>query len=199
MTKKKKEGGEWIEGEDNIAQEAIKKIQIQFTKDSHQRNFSLLKQIPKILNEEDNKRLIAPPNMEELKDIVFSMSSHSAPGPDGMSRKVYHTCWEIINEDLLLMLFDFFAGTPLPRSFTNTCLVMLPKVECPHEFNELRPISLSNFSYKIISNFMNHRLGPLMQKFVSPCQTGFIKGRSITENIILTQEYYSHTRHGPQH
>lgn len=86
------------------------------------------------------------------------------------------------------MILDFFAGNQIPKAITHTCLTLFPKVDCPQSFTELRPISLSNFSCKIISKMMNQRLSPLMQKLVSPNQTGFIKGRSITENIMPTQD-----------
>lgn len=35
---------------------------------------------------------------------------------------------------------------------------------------------------------MNHKLGPLMHNLISCYQSGFIRGRSITNNIILTQK-----------
>lgn len=91
--------------------------------------------------------------MEELKDVVFSMSSQSAPGPDGVSRKFYHSYWEIIKEDLLLMVLDFFAGNQIPKAFTHTCLVLIPKVDYPQSFIEVRPINLNNFSCKILSSW----------------------------------------------
>ncbi|XP_016474921.1 uncharacterized protein LOC107796643 isoform X2 [Nicotiana tabacum] len=67
------------------------------------------------------------------------------------------------------------SGTELPKAFTHTCLVLILKVECPQQFSELRPISLSNFTCKIISKLLNQRLAPLMQKMIFPNQTGFIK------------------------
>ncbi|XP_019266683.1 PREDICTED: uncharacterized protein LOC109244105 [Nicotiana attenuata] len=162
LKKMRKEDGTWVEGDEEIAHEAISFFQNQFTRENFDNDFSVLGCIPTIIDDADNEKLIAVPTMEELKDVVFSMSSQSAPGPDGVSGKFYHSCWEIIKEDLLLMVLDFFA--------------------------ELRPISLSNFSCKILSKLVNQRLSPLMQKLVSPNQTGFIKGRSITENIMLTQD-----------
>lgn len=95
------------------------------------------------------------------------------------------------------MVLDFFAGTQMPRSFTHTCLVMIPKVECPQEFTDLRPISLGKFSCKIISKLLNNRLAPLMHKLISPYQTGFIKKRSISENIMLTQEMVHNINQSP--
>lgn len=48
------------------------------------------------------------PTMEEVKEVVMSMSSHGAPESDGMSGMFYHSCWEIIKNDVLLMILDFF-------------------------------------------------------------------------------------------
>lgn len=103
-------------------------------------------------------------------------------------KKLYQSCWDIIKDDLLLMVLDFFAGNQIPKAITHTCLILIRKVDCPQTFNDLRPISLSNFSCKIISSLLNQRLSPLLHKLISPNQTGFIKGRSITDNITMTQE-----------
>lgn len=86
------------------------------------------------------------------------------------------------------MINGFLAGNQIPKAITHTCLVFIPKVDNVQAFNDLRPISLSNFSCKIISSLMNKQLSPLMNKLISPNQIGFIKGRSITENIMKTQD-----------
>nr|XP_016462864.1 PREDICTED: uncharacterized protein LOC107785952 [Nicotiana tabacum] len=58
----------------------------------------------------------------------------------------------------------------------------------------MRPISLSNFSNKIISRVVHERLVDLLPSLISPNQAGFIKGRSIVENILLTQEIITDIR-----
>lgn len=70
----------------------------------------------------------------------------------------------------------------------HTCLILLSKVDCPQYFTKLRPISLSNFSFKINSKLVNQRLSLLMHKLISPIQIDFIKGRPITENILITRD-----------
>nr|XP_016484268.1 PREDICTED: uncharacterized protein LOC107804843 [Nicotiana tabacum] len=116
------------DGEEDVAKEAISFFQRQFKKESCHNDFSVLSCIPKTIEEADYDRLTTLLMIEELKDVVFSMSSQSAPSPDEVSAKLYHSCIDI------------------PKALTHTCL-----------------------------------------KLVSPNQTGFIKGRSITENIMLTQ------------
>lgn len=155
-----------IVGEDNIVEEAIKFFKQQFSKEDTVKDSKIMECIPKLITEEDNINLIAPTSLDELKDIVFSMSTQSAPGPNGISGKFYHSCWN--KHDLLMIVLDFFVGTPLPRSLSHSCLVMIPKVETPQQFTDRRPISLSNFSSKIISKLLNQRLYPLMNKIISP-------------------------------
>ncbi|XP_019237050.1 PREDICTED: uncharacterized protein LOC109217274 [Nicotiana attenuata] len=102
----------WIEGDDHIANEAVSLFQNQFTREYTDSNFSILNCIPKVINEMDNANFTANPTMEELKVVVFSLSPSSAPGPDGLSGKFYQSCWDIIKEDLLLIVSDFFAADP---------------------------------------------------------------------------------------
>lgn len=86
------------------------------------------------------------------------------------------------------MVCYFFSGNDLPRYMTHTCIVMIPKVDNPESLSELRPISLANVSSKIISKMLNTRLTFILPKIITPNQFGFIIGRAITNNIMLTQE-----------
>ncbi|VFQ85178.1 unnamed protein product [Cuscuta campestris] len=69
-------------------------------------------------------------------------------------------------------------------------IILLPKVDSPNTFADFRAISLCNFSSKIISKVLDSRLAGVLPHIISPSQSGFIQGRSITENILLllTQE-----------
>lgn len=53
--------------------------------------------------------------------------------------------------------------------------------------SDLRPIILSNFTAKIISKILS-RMNPILGKPISENQSGFIKGKLITENILLAHE-----------
>ncbi|XP_059285830.1 uncharacterized protein LOC132039350 [Lycium ferocissimum] len=52
----------------------------------------------------------------------------------------------------------------------------------------VQPISLSNFTSKIITKLISRRLNPILPLMISENQSGFLKGRIITENIQLAQE-----------
>jgi len=51
----------------------------------------------------------------------------------------------------------------------------------------LRPISLLNFDYKILTKVLANRLEKV-PKIINPDQTGYVKGRYIGENIRLIQD-----------
>lgn len=50
----------------------------------------------------------------------------------------------------------------------------------------MRPISLNNFLNKIISRILNDWLEGVLPKLISQNQYGFVKGTSITKNVLLT-------------
>lgn len=128
------------------------------------------------------------PNMDEIKKAVFSMSSTSSAGPEGYNGTFYHKCWNIISNDVKDFVQSFFNGKKLTKFFTHTCLVLIPKIYPPVIFSDLRPISLTNFSCKIISKILSIRLNPFLEKLIFENLSGFGIGRIITENVMLAQE-----------
>ena len=132
--------------------------------------------------------------MDELKQVVFSMNPNYAVGPDGMNGFVFQKCWHIIKNDLMGVVQAFFSGQMITKYFSHSCIVLLPKVKNPNKMTEFRPISLSNFTSKIISKLVSNRLSPILPDLISPNQYGFVKGRSISENIMLAQEIIHHIK-----
>ncbi|XP_070044572.1 uncharacterized protein [Nicotiana tomentosiformis] len=137
---------------------------------------------------EDNDLLSKMVSGYEVREAIFDMSPASLAGPDGFNSTFYHKCWSIIATDVIEFVKSFFNGNNLTRFYSHTCLVLIPKVESPSTLAEFRPIGLSNFSAKIISKILARRLNPLLPKLISENQSGFVKGRLITYNVLLTQE-----------
>lgn len=90
---------------------------------------------------------------------------------------------------------EFFKEKGLTKFYSHTCLVLIPKVDNPATFAEYRPISLSNFTNKIISKVVSIRVNTLLNELVSQNQSGFVKGRLIFENVLLAQEIIHNITH----
>ncbi|XP_075095204.1 uncharacterized protein LOC142173503 [Nicotiana tabacum] len=157
-------------------------------KNGNPTKFSMLNNVPAMVSMDHNLELCSYPTLEEVKAAVFGLNGNSSSGPDKFTSMFYQECWEIICNDIHNMVLHFFGGAALPKSITHTNLVMLPKKQRPESFSDPRPISLSNFVNKVLSRCLHNRLEKFLPEYISPNQSGFVKERSIFENILLTQE-----------
>lgn len=180
--------GNWIQGEEKITKAAINHFENMFNLDRPTIDQSLMNYIPSLINAEDNELLNRMPDEEEIKESIFSMSPTSAAGPDGYNGKFFQVCWTIIKHDIIDFVWEFCKGKSLTKFYTHTCVALIPKVDNPASFSDLRPISLSNFTNKIISKIISKRLNPLLPRLIYVNQSGFVSGRLITENVMLAQE-----------
>ncbi|XP_073015629.1 uncharacterized protein [Primulina eburnea] len=136
----------------------------------------------------ENDGIAAIPSLEEVRATVFSIHPDSVAGPDGFSSAFFQHCWEIVHQDVFGAVLDFFQGSPMPQGFTATTITLIPKVEGARAWSDFRPISLCNVTNKIISKLLYSRLRDVVERLVSPNQSGFVPGRMISDNILLAQE-----------
>ena len=66
--------------------------------------------------------------------------------------------------------------------------MLIPKKDSPKELKDLRPISLCNVIYKVITKTIANRLKATMSYIISPNQCSFVLGRHRTDNIIVALE-----------
>ena len=84
-----------------------------------------------MVTDADNAALSRFPTLEEVHEVVNQMDHSSAPGPDGFNGKFYSTCWDIIGQDLHQAVLSFFNGREIPKAWSSTAIVLLPKVKNP--------------------------------------------------------------------
>lgn len=107
---------------------------------------------------------------KEVVDALQSIGDLKAPGPDGMPSIFYKKCWDIVGENVIAEVLYVLNGGPMPEGWNDTCVVLIPKVQSPESMKDLRPISLCNVVYKLISKVLANRLKQILPDIISPNQ-----------------------------
>ncbi|KAK2655055.1 hypothetical protein Ddye_008107 [Dipteronia dyeriana] len=129
---------------------------------------------------------------DEIREFCFSLHPSKAPGPYGFKVYFFKKTWDIIGEDVINAIQEFFRSGHLLKELNTTILALVPKVPNPSKMKDFRPISCYNTLYKIITKIIAkiiaNRIKPCLPYIVSPSQSAFVVGRSIGDNILLVQE-----------
>ncbi|KAL2225402.1 UNVERIFIED_CONTAM: hypothetical protein Sindi_2965300 [Sesamum indicum] len=143
------------------------------------------------ITDEEANQLLLPLSADDVKQAVFDIADDKAPGPDGYSSRFFKAAWPVVGEEVTRAVLDFFSTGKLLKQINSMIFALIPKVHTPMSVNDFRPISCCNVLYKIIAKLLVQKISVLLDKIVSPCQTAFIPGRSIGDNIMLAQELFS--------
>lgn len=80
------EQGETFTDEKRIRCEAMQHYNMQFQVESYDAEYPLIKNIPKLISEEENMLMEKMLEETEVREVVFSLNASSASGPDDFSR-----------------------------------------------------------------------------------------------------------------
>jgi exonuclease III len=149
---------------------------------------NFLSDLPK-LNVEDNRMLDQEITLEELKKVVDGCGD-SAPGPDGISYKIYRKLWPIVGHFLLdAWKYSLSIGI-LPLDQRVSAITLLPKVgKNPEKIENWRPITLSNCDLKIFTKLISNRVSRVLEKLIHPSQTAYVPGRAVHDNLRMFNFY----------
>ena len=104
--------------------------------------------------------------------------------------------WKELHIDMINSFNYAFDNGTLSISQRQGIITLIPK---PNKdttlLKNLRPISLLNVDYKILTKAIAKRLEKVLPKIINPDQTGYVKDRYIGENVRLILEL-KELRHG---
>ena len=98
-----------------------------------------------MVTEAENSSLTAIPTVTEITRAVFSMDPESSPGPDGFSGLFYHCCWDIIKDEVIGFVLQFFKTGWIYPNKNSSFIALIPKVEGATSITQFRPIAMANF------------------------------------------------------
>lgn len=123
---------------------------------------------------------------EEAQEVVSNMQD-SAPGPNGLTIKFYKKYFEFFGRYFVDLLNRF--ESPLSDTFNKVTIKLIPKNKNQEKtIKDLRPISLTNFEYRIFTKILTNRLRKISNLIIEDHQTCSIIGRRMNDNIILLRD-----------
>lgn len=138
--------------------------------------------------------LSRPYSRDEIEIALAEMHPCKSPGPDGFPALFYKRYWDKIGDDICGVVLDFLEHGHMPVGVNYTYVVLIPKTKKPTKMTDLRPISLCNVSYKIISKVLANRLKSILPDIIDDNQSAFVPGRLITDNILLSSKVFNSMR-----
>ncbi|KAK3204566.1 hypothetical protein Dsin_018612 [Dipteronia sinensis] len=131
-----------------------------------------------------------------IREVCFSLQPNKAPGRDGFNFHFFKITWDIVGEDVISAVQEFFRSGLLLKKLNATILALVSKVPNPSKMKDFRPISCCNTLYKIIAKIIANRIKPCLPDIISHFQSDFVAGRCIGDNILLVKELMRNSHKG---
>jgi hypothetical protein len=140
------------------------------------------------LTADESAELDRPFSVEELSTAIKTMPKGKSPGPDGWPAAFFQLAPDVFAA-ILVMVFDYQNtkhGCMLAHQRRSSVTLLYKKGDRTDPGN-YRPIALMAVEVKILSRAMTYRLAAVAPKIIHESQAGFVKGRSITDLVLLVK------------
>ncbi|KAK3225196.1 hypothetical protein Dsin_005058 [Dipteronia sinensis] len=129
-----------------------------------------------------------PFTCDEIKCAVFDMGPAKAPGPDGFHAVFFQKFWDIVRTKVSHTCLKVLNREESIKKFNDTNVVLILKIKSLGSLKNFRPVSLCSVVYKIITKTLANRLKLVLQDIIDPCQSAFVPGRLIFDNVLTSYE-----------
>ena len=117
--------------------------------------------------------------LEDLENIVKKSENNKSPGLDGICYEFYKHTWSIIKHDFLGVLQCQLDRGKLISSNKEGVTRLCPKVSGVPNVSELRPITLLNCDYKLLSKWLVSRVRPKLPFIIKSGQLCSVDKKNI--------------------
>ena len=133
---------------------------------------------------EDCAELEKSISLDKLQHAIKGMARGKNPGNSGLQVDFYIVFWNFINQ-FLLDAFTYALQTGKMSYLQRQGIItLIPKKDRDLLYvKNWRPIILLNTDYKILSKLYANQIKNVLEKIVHKNQSGFLKGRHITNNL----------------
>ena len=146
------------------------------------------------------EKVLKMPNPVITKDEIINkikkLKMNKAPGPDAVKPDLFkylEQC-DVFLQSLIKLFNNILNIGTTPESWKSSNTVLIEKVKKPM-VNQLRPIALTDTSYKIFMGILKDKVENHVNKSgkLDDLQTGATANRRVTENIFLVSYCIEHS------
>lgn len=121
---------------------------------------------------------------QALKDL----NKNKSPGSDGLSPEFYLSFWDIMEDQFYNSIMFSLENNKMSEEQRTGIITLVPKkAKDRTNLANWRPITLLNVDFKIYSKALANKIQMCIKDVVQADQTGFVRGRTITTNLINVQ------------
>jgi hypothetical protein len=136
----------------------------------------------------DGPALVALFEPAEIKAAIFGMNQTSASGPDGLGPSFHRAAWPTVAPSMLRLFVAVRDRNANLGAINRAHVVLLPKANGILAPGSYKMVSLQNCSAKALCKALTSRLQNQIGALVNDNQSGFLSGRSISENFVFATE-----------
>lgn len=115
---------------------------------------------------EDNSQLSKSITDEEVKKGMKNIKGSKPLGEMVFRLFFNHKYWDIVGPDVCSFVKNCFLNNFVSEEINRTLIALIPKAANSERVRQLRPISLCNVTYKVITKILVDRIRPFLDEIV---------------------------------
>ena len=140
------------------------------------------------------EKLEGPIKLSEVGAALKQMKKNKTPGIDGFPAEFFKVFWCKLKFLIVKVFNIFYKKGSLSVTLRQSVITCIPKGDKPRQFlKNWRPISLLCVLYKLLSTVIATRLKTVLDCIISESQSGFIRGRNISDVTRLIYDLMNYT------
>ena len=147
----------------------------------------------------DSSKLHEDITLDQLTSVVENSDNNKSPGLDGLSYEFYKAVWAVISADFVEILQCQLDRLKLIDSNTVGATRLTSKVAGVPQVDELRPITLLNCDYKLLTKLFVMRMIPIMIFIIRSGQLCSVGEKNIlfgVSNVLSCIQYIKQKKLG---
>ncbi|CAI5949992.1 unnamed protein product [Closterium sp. NIES-65] len=134
----------------------------------------------------------------EVKAAFSAMADNKSPGLDGLPKELFEMHGDLLGGSFMALVKDFTTSATLPTDIKAAVTILLHKKGEKDQLNNYRPITLLNFTYKVLARVVADRIKTVLHRVISPEQYGFLPGRRASDAVALVADIIDAAKNGSE-